>query len=262
MTRVLDYYEVNYWDNVARNVIPGAIPVNKFGRNPAVSTSTSEDVWDTGGLYVEPPTAEVVNLSSSSPNDDNTTPNTGARFVQVYGVSDGFALVNESVEMNGTGDVPTVNKYWFIHRLKTTEAGSTGSNVGTITAITTATGTATLATMLPTLNQTFMAMMMVPDGYYLRIKHWNSSIRLNAGGNGEYQLLIKPTGEVFQPSDVVGVATNAGTKPLMYEPFIQAPPRSIVKVNVIDVSAAVMVCSSSFHGALERIKTGFVPPSI
>lgn len=258
-------YEHNYWDNIGKGVLGDNIPVNKFGRNPAVSTSTPEDIWDTGGSFVEAPTAEVVNIKSSVDEDDNTTPNTGARTIEVRGVggpNGEYNLANEIVDMNGQVNVLTLNKYWFIHEIEVTESGATGANEGNITAITTASGTPTLATMLVGLNKTFMGMMMVPDGYYLWIKHWNSSVRLAAGGNGEYALQIKPAGEVFQPVEIVGVATDSGTKRIPFEPIIGAPPRSIVKVRVLGLSAASMICSSSFMGELEKVVSGYAPPKI
>jgi hypothetical protein len=110
-------------------------------------------------------------------------------------------------------------------------------------------------------NKTFMAMMMVPDNYNLWIKHWNSSVRLTAGGSGEYELQVKPVGEVFQPIEIVGVATQAGTKRIPFEPLVYAPPRSIVKVRVISLSAASMICASSFQGSLEPLEAA-TPPSI
>ena len=255
-------YEVNYWDNVGRGIVPDTIPVNKFGRNPSVSTSTPEDIWDTGSDFVEPPTAELCNVSSTSPNDD--LGNTGAEHVELRGIgglNGEYNLVSEIVEMNGVGDILTQNKYWFVHRVKVTQAGATGNNVGTITIITTATGTATLASILPTNNKTFMAMMMVPDGYNLWIKHWNSSVRLQVGGAGEYELWCKPIGQVFQPVSAQGVATQAGLSRTLFEPLIRFTPSSIVKVRVVELSAASMTCYSEFHGSLEKVVEP-APPAI
>ncbi len=260
MSRVKDYYEVNYWDNVARKGIPGAIPVNLFGRNPAISTGTAEDIWDTGGDFVEAATAEVVNITSADTADD--LGDTGAEIVRVSGINATFDLASELVTMNGVGDVPTIGEYWFIHEMEVIQAGAGGVNAGAITAITTASGTPTLATMLLGLNKTFMGILMIPDTYFLRIRNWNSSISLAAGGFGEYELQIKPTGAVFQPVEIAGVATGDGSKLIPFEPLIQAPPRSIVKIRAINVSAVAMICSSSFHGALEKVKTGFTAPSI
>lgn len=252
MSRHITDYEHNYWDNVGRGVVGNSIPVNKIGKNPAVSTTTPEDMWDTGGDFVEAVTAEVVNIRSANDIDDKVGGD-GALTVGVRGVDDNFNLANEIVIMTGNTDAPTLKKYWFIHELEVLTAGVNGVNTGAITAITTAAGTPTLATILAAKNKTFMGMMMVPDNYNLVLKHWNSSVRLAAGGAGEYELQIKPDGEVFQPVEVVGVATQAGTKFKIFEPLISIAPRSIVKVRVIELSAAAMKCSSSFHGALEKI---------
>lgn len=259
MSREAMQYLNNYWDGVGRGMYK-SIPVNKFGRNPAVSTSTPEDVWDVGGDYVQPVTAEVCNLASSE-NLEDIPGGDGLRTVEVRGIDENFSLVTETKNMNGTTVVPTTNKYWFIHRVKGTIWGDNGVNTGTITATSTATGTPVLAQINIGKNQTFMAMMMVPDGYWLWIKHWNSAIRLTAGGAGEYELQSKLlTGTGFQPVESVGVATQAGTKRIPFEPLIGFPPRTIVKVRVIDVSAANMICSSSFHGELELVPTGFTGP--
>ena len=260
MGREQNQYLENYWDNLGKGIIQDNIPVNKFGKNPAVSTSTQEDIWDTGGDYVQAATAELINLASSDDTDDKAGQD-GMRTVKVYGVTDTFALASELVNLDGTTPVLTTNKYWFIHRMEGTIFGANGVNTGAITAITTATGTPTLATILAAKNKTFMAMFMVPDNYWLWIKHWDSSLRLAAGGSGEYELQSKLlTGTGFLPVELVGVATVAGTKRKTFEPIVGFPPRTIVKVRVIELSAAAMKCSSSFHGELELVPTGFSGP--
>jgi hypothetical protein len=57
---------------------PGLSHVNKFGRNPAISTATTpEDIWDVGGLWVPPVAAVIHNIASTDVDDAGTLVSSG-----------------------------------------------------------------------------------------------------------------------------------------------------------------------------------------
>jgi len=63
---------------IALKHVSGTSSINKFGHNPVVNTtSTPEDVWDGGGLYVPPTAARVHNVVSTSTEDAGTLVSTG-----------------------------------------------------------------------------------------------------------------------------------------------------------------------------------------
>ena len=68
---------------VSRGQIAYHKPLFKFGNNTTVGDSL-ETIWAEGGLYVYPPSASVMTVSSSSTAD--TSAGTGARTVAVSGL--------------------------------------------------------------------------------------------------------------------------------------------------------------------------------
>lgn len=108
--------------------------------NDTVGT-TEETLWDEGGNITFPATAATVTLSSSSANDTNAA-GTGCRKVFVNGLDASYNSVSETVNMNGTTAVTTVNSYLRLSNgsLVCTEAGSSLGNEGIIYA---GTGTVT-----------------------------------------------------------------------------------------------------------------------
>lgn len=59
-------------------VIDGVSSVNKFGRNPLVTTTSDpEDIWDGGGLYAPPTAPRLHNIASASAQDAGTVLSSG-----------------------------------------------------------------------------------------------------------------------------------------------------------------------------------------
>lgn len=103
------------------------------GHNSDVDSGAAEDIWGAGGQLVPLPSAETMNIVSTSTNDDGSPVGTGARTVEVTGLNGSHALTTETVTMNGTTNVLTANSYLYIRSLRVLTAGSTNSNVGMIT---------------------------------------------------------------------------------------------------------------------------------
>lgn len=104
-----------------------------YGRNSDVDTAATEDVIVAGGTYARPTTTDdTLNIVSSSAND--AAAGTGARTVEIYGVSSSTGRYQrEIVTLNGTTDVATEYAYTWCH-MRVLTAGSGGVNAGNITA--------------------------------------------------------------------------------------------------------------------------------
>jgi hypothetical protein len=191
-----DFELYDYYLEVARGNITGAIPVSKFGKNPDIDIGT-EDIWSQGGTWVAPTTARVHNIKSSSTDDDGAPVGTGANTVKVYGLNGSYVLTEETVTMNGTTDVATANSHVIIYRMKVVTAGSGGKNAGTITATAVVDATVTLAIVIGK-NQTQGSIYQVPAGYTGYLVSFGCGIDGGTTSNVDIELFVKPFGEVYQ----------------------------------------------------------------
>jgi hypothetical protein len=113
---------------VGRGMIPNHQPVQIFGYSTAVGSTALGPLWEgltlSGGTYTYPSSAGQVVLVSSSASD------TSALSIQIQGLDANFNLLSETIALNGTSNVTSVNSYFRINSLFCTN----GTNVGTITA--------------------------------------------------------------------------------------------------------------------------------
>jgi hypothetical protein len=126
---------------VSRGQIDGHSTVIVFGYNPDVDTS-EETVWPDGGTIPHPTVASVLKISSSSADDASA--GTGARTVYIAGVDGDFAVVSETVTLNGQTAVNTTNSYLYVNSFYVVTVGSGGANAGNINA-----GTGTVTSGVP-----------------------------------------------------------------------------------------------------------------
>lgn len=106
-------------------------------------TSTSyQTIWSQNSLYSYPASATVMTVSSSSASD--TAAGTGARTVYINGLDANYNEINETVTLNGTTGVNTVNSYLRMFHIMAVTAGSAGAAVGAIYV-----GTGTITSGVP-----------------------------------------------------------------------------------------------------------------
>ncbi len=124
---------LDFWVEVGLGRIPGYSTFIIRGHNPDLDTGVEEDVWEGGGDLSYLTTAEKMNVSSSSADD--AVAGTGLRALLLSGVGDAGEALSETIIMNGTSDVLSVQSYLRINQLLGLGVGSAGWNVGTITAV-------------------------------------------------------------------------------------------------------------------------------
>jgi len=227
----------------------GSASFNKFGNNPAIST-TREDVWSGGGVWVPPTEARLHDLVSTSSNDSAS--GTGAQSITVFGLVAGVAT-SETVTTHatdGTISVPTVNAYTIIYRMLVATAGSVGWNVGAITATAQTDGTVT-AHMTATFGQTTMAIYTVPTGLTLLIYDWYLEVNKSGGqaGGVDGYLFAKPSGGAWNLKHVIGARSDGSSHAHHPFPF----PLSFAAGTTVKCSAictASMDIDAGFQGKL------------
>lgn len=162
------------------------------GINTDIDTAADEDIWEAPTTsWVAPTVARLHDLVSTSTAD--TSAGTGARTVLVEGLDSSGDAQSETVTMNGTTDVPTVNTYTMVHRLTVLTVGSGGVNAGVITATAQSDLTVTAQIAIGN-NRSQMAIYKVPaskTGYLRRVWGCRGS---GSGGDGDLQLWAQDTG--------------------------------------------------------------------
>ncbi len=222
---------------VAAGNIPNTSSVNVFGRNLDVDIAASEDIWSGGGTWTAPTQARTHDIVSTDTNDDGGPAGTGARTVKIYGLTDwSTAEVTETITMNGTTNVSTSNSYVIIHKMEVTASGSSGPNIGTITA-TAQTDSTVTARIEPGIGQTEMAIYGIPStqSAYL-VKIHGSILDAATGDECNYTLLHAPFPDteetVFLTKMSIGGRANGSTSMQYgFKPYNKLPGPGILKLQ-------------------------------
>ena len=207
--------------DIARGVLTGKSHINKYGRNPDCAQAASStavnigrSIWD-GGIagavnWLAPTASRVHQLVSTSVND--TSAGTGARTVQIYGLDVNYALFNETITLNGTGNVAT-SAFTMIYRMRVRSAGSTGWNAGTIKATADSDGTVT-AQITIGYSQTLMTQFMVPASTKGFMTSFAGTLK-KSGGVAKFAdvfLMSKEFGEVWRIRESGSCASDGQNK--------------------------------------------------
>jgi hypothetical protein len=153
---------------VARHQIQGHQAVNIFGYSTAIG-NVEQAIWEgsttAGNDYVFPTSSAQLQIVSTSASDGTSLS------VQILGLDSNFNILTETIALNGTTAVTSVNSYYRVNGLYVVN----GSNVGTITA--TQGGATIYAYINPGIGFTQMAVYTVPNGYtfYRYLQSLNSS---------------------------------------------------------------------------------------
>lgn len=139
--------------------------IQKFGHNPDVDTATvPEDIWENGGVYTGfPSEREKLEILSSSVADAEA--GTGCRTIVISGLDSNFDQVSETIIMNGTTVVESVNIYSRMNRSYCASSGSGTTNAGTITIRHTTTTANVFGSIAPSDGQTHIACYTIPRNH-------------------------------------------------------------------------------------------------
>jgi len=167
---------IDFEFDIAAGRTQGITVVNKFGRNPSISSnSTPEDVWGGGSVYTGFPTgaAETVQIFSSSADDASA--GTGTRTVQIIGLDANYAVQTETLTLNGTTPVVSSGLYTRVHTASARSAGASNQafNAGEIT-VRHSSSTANIFQVIEAgTNQSYSCGYTIPAGFtgYIRTLH-------------------------------------------------------------------------------------------
>ncbi len=242
----------DFFFEVARGNVRGHYAVQKYGRAPAGVQTTITDIWDradasaTQQIWLAPTAARVHALASSSDLDGKTAaPNsTGARTVQIFGLKTwDLAQTSETVTLDGTTPVNTIESYVIIHRMKVLTHGTAGPNAGIITATAADDGTVTAQIGVGN-GQTEMSIYGIPSTQ----KGYMTSFDVNSHNTGnpstvleaDFDLLVNEHPDVDETAAAFIIKANIGLIasgstffPKQYNPPLELVGPAIIKFQGI-----------------------------
>jgi len=199
---------------VSRNQIMGHQTLSLFGYQAAIG-NTSIPVWENATTYTYPTSATTMTVVSTSASDD-----TNAKIL-ISGLDANFAPISETIALNGTSGVTTVNSYLRINSLLMTSTGTSQStNVGVITV---KQSSNIVAQINAGIGKSQSTIYTVPAGYsfYLDLAEVNTSNSYTSSNIVTYkvQAINNVTGvklNVLQQPFVSIYTANRASDPFLY----------------------------------------------
>lgn len=226
--------------------IDSKLDIHALGHNGAVGTSLVE-IWSQATSYSFPSSASTMKVSSDNAND--TSAGTGARTVEIVGLDANWNEVNETITLNGTTAVNTVNSYIRINEMLVKSAGSGGKNAG---ALYTGIGTVTAgvpATIYSVCeigeNASMQAIYSVPDGYDAFIEGYAVSSASQKAT--EAYIKAREFGEVLAVFQHIHFFQDSVERKFSHPRFIGGPKSDIV------IQAKVSATTSEMSGDFELV---------
>lgn len=229
---------------IAAGKFTGYLPVNKFGTNGDIDVGT-EDIWEVGGTWTPPTSAGTVALVSTSASD--TSAGVGARTITVNGLNGSYEDTTETVILNGTTPVNTVNSYMIIHRILVATAGSSSTAVGDITATSNGGGTPILARILIGTNQSQIAIYQIPSGCTGYMSNYEGGMQ--GGGTLDLKCFIKPFGGVYNLKGTLALNLTGSS----YSKKEFYTPLKITEKSIIKMTGVANMNNTEVHASFDLI---------
>ena len=177
----------DFWLEVAKGKVPGHSLTIVRGHNPSQTSASGDvDVSEFGDLtYLS--SAETMDIVSASTDDDGAPTGIGAQTLRIQGVDGTGAAIAETVTLDGTTPVVTALSYLRVNLMTVLAVGSSGWNVGNITA--TASVAATIQDELDAMESlsqsSHFTIPLAVTGYLLQVEL--NTAKISGGGTPEVE---------------------------------------------------------------------------
>lgn len=229
---------------VSRGLISSHTPVNKFGRNPDIDIGT-EDIWGTGGTWVQPTAATIVNFVSSSVLD--TAAGTGARTLTISGLDGSYNQVSETLTLNGIVPVATALSYFIIHRVEVATAGIGETNAGVISSVWTGGGTPVGPTVSIGKGQSQFCIYQIPAGYTGYLQQYGGGMQ---GGTAlDLELFVKPFGGVFNLKHTIPLNLTGNS----YDRYTPKYPLKVLEKGIVKLTGTATANNTDADGFFDLV---------
>lgn len=235
------------WE-IAREDIPGKIAIHILGNNDDTSTSF-EDMWEAGGLYVFPAAGgiqmEVVSTGAGAAND--TAAGSGVQQVMIHYLDASYVERFEFVEMNGATPVDTVaTDILRVQNMHASRVGAGGVAAAEITLEDT-TSTVEYTRIRTGINTSLTGVWTVPRSKTLYITQWETAaIATNANRTAEFFLRATSSFHGFLLSGIFNVKDishlTSGSIETTFDLPLKIPAKADVKVTVKSSAAMETAC--------------------
>lgn len=235
-----------YFDVVAGKYT-GYIPITKYGRVPSISNNVTLDLTNFSDVtWLDTPSIMTISSTSSL---DTLLGTTGAQKVVLSGLDSSYNIQNETVELNGTGDVDTTSTFLTVPRMRALTDQSNVKNQGDITAVDS--GANVHAKILTGKGSTESCFWQVPVGYDCYILNARSTI-YSSSGTGQRQgfseMFIQSPGACWTQAASEGVDSYGGAA--WYDP---AMPLVVPEKTRVKLVATSYQNNTSFSGMVQFV---------
>ena len=229
----------------SRGQITGHSNALVSGTFPTLGT-TQATVWNPGGLYVYPATAQVMKVSSTSASD--TAAGTGARTVIFLGLDSSYNQIQETVTLGGQTAVNTVNSYLRVFHMYVVAVGSGLAAAGTIYV-----GTGTVTTGVPAViylnylatSGSTAAIWTVPAGYTGYITGLQaSSGNATANQYTNFGLFTRPSQGIAFDNNLQWLCSNGASVSLTFQYPIIVNAQCDIEIRAYSSAAAASVSAN------------------
>lgn len=241
------------WE-ITREDIPGKTAIHILGNNDATSSSI-EDMWEAGSLYVFPPAGGIQMEVAGGAND--TAAGSGVQQVMLHYLDDSYIPRFEFVEMNGATPVDTVaTNILRVQNMHSSRVGGNGVAAGNITLKDTS-ASVEYTRIRADINTSLTGVWTVPGHQTLYITGWETGA-IGQTANRTSEFLLRATSSfhgallpgIFNVKDITH--SQVGSTPTPFRLPIKIPAKADVKVSV--VSSAAMECACHVEGWCENTK--------
>jgi hypothetical protein len=234
---------------VSRGQISGHSPIYVFGLTTSLGSTAYGPAWDgltsSGGPYIYPSVAAQMWIYSASASDTAVS-------ILINGLDANYNRISETIALNGTTAIQTVNSYFRINNLVTV----IGNAVGNISLYSNSakTGGTLYAQINAGNGNSQMSIYTVPAGYtlYKTFLQANTNTSLTSGAYNKIRTFVNPplvNGAVSVGSTLLqAVFPNIYSAPLTYP--LAFPEKTDIQWQLVASSGTVGVADIYIGGVL------------
>ena len=234
---------------IAAGNVPGKSSVNKFGSNTDIALDTREDIWDVGGDYPFPTTADITHISQAV---DQVAMRGGTILVKGLDVS--WAENSQTKDLDATNTTTAVALDTALIRVFTmqvqedvvTDQNIDIHNIG---------DTITYGRIPSGDNQTNMAIYTVPSGKTAYMTKYYATLTQGSGKEpkgASVQLWTadRDNGYEFKCKSTRGIQKGGSLPERDFEPYFKIPTKNDIKITGVPFEQAGII-SAGFDLILE-----------
>lgn len=236
---------------VAMGQVSGWTIFRRFGMNPDVDTATvPEDIWDTGGAYPWPTSAQPTTIVSDDAND--TSAGTGCRTVRLTYTGEDYVETTQDLSLTGTTPATFATDVYRLNSADCITSGSGEENAGTLQI---KHGATVIGQISPGEGGTLKGgIFTVPAGKSLLLDTISiSALRSNAGAaevDGQIKLFSTKTWRTLLALGAVTTGTSQSKYDVPSGRYVRIPEKTDVRLRIVAASANNMFISSNVAGYL------------